>query len=800
MVDRQTPPTGTDKTAADARTDRAFWQSATLLSAALEATGDMVSVKDEHLVIRFANTAMARVIGRPVGDLVGKADKDLFPAEVAEALRNDDRAVLDTGRTLIRDLLLPTNDGLVWVSARKDPVTDQGRRIGVMTVLRDISDRIEAERRLRHSTNLLDRIFTQSVFAVAYLDRRFNVRRVNQAYAHRVGRQPDDLVGHNHFALFPSREDEAVFRTVLRTGKPYTATARPLAAPDGSDEGMTFWDVSIQPVRDVAGVIDGLLVGLVDVTDHQRTLQALRQSERDKALILGSISDLVAFFEHSDMRIAWTNAAAARSVNAEAHALIGHHCYTLWGHRDTPCEGCPVLRCFETGTACEQEQVAPDGRTWSVRAFPALDEDGTLKGVVEVARDVTAQRRFDVAVRRSLANLDAYFALSRDLLAVLDMDGCILEANQTLLDTLGWSRDDLIGQSMLVLRPEDQREAADSDLRDILAGLVDVVTMPVVTRDGRVVPAETRIALGTWNHAPAFFTATRDLSELALSKEKFEKAFTTNATLMAITDPETGRLVDANESLLQTLGRTRAEVIGKTTVELDLFPSTEARLAMVEALLAPDDPKPVEYRFIRPDGRLFIGELTGELITSGSTRYLLTMLVDVTEQRALMAELEHKATHDVLTGAFNRQQAIRGLDQETRRADRMETPAAVIMADIDHFKAINDTHGHPVGDQVLREVVTRLSDRIRETDLLARWGGEEFLVILPGTDTEGARQLAETLREAMASVPMPPAGTVTLSLGIAQHRPGESVEDWVARADEALYRAKADGRDCVRCL
>jgi diguanylate cyclase (GGDEF)-like protein/PAS domain S-box-containing protein len=328
--------------------------------------------------------------------------------------------------------------------------------------------------------------------------------------------------------------------------------------------------------------------------------------------------------------------------------------------------------------------------------------------------------------------------------------------------------------------------------------MVDTLTMPLVTRDGHRIPSETRVALGTWNNAPAFFTASRDLSELALSKEKFEKAFTNNATLMAITDPETGRVIDANAAFLRILGRDRASVIGRTTVDLGLFPTHAIRDAMIKTLLETPGKAPMEYRFVRPDERLFIGEITAELIDSGTTRYLLAMIVDVTHQRELMAELEHKATHDVLTGANNRQQADRVLEQEARRADRMETPVSVIMADVDHFKAINDRFGHPAGDRVLREVVERLDERVRETDLLARWGGEEFLVILPGTDSDGAGQLAETLRLALADTPMPAVGAVTISLGAAERRPGETVEEWVSRADQALYAAKASGRNAVR--
>jgi diguanylate cyclase (GGDEF)-like protein/PAS domain S-box-containing protein len=302
---------------------------------------------------------------------------------------------------------------------------------------------------------------------------------------------------------------------------------------------------------------------------------------------------------------------------------------------------------------------------------------------------------------------------------------------------------------------------------------------------------------GTWNGRTALFCASRDLSDLALSEEKFEKAFMTNATLMAITDPETGRFIDINTSFLRVLGQDATAVIGRTLVDLGIVPDEPTRRSLDRELQSPDRVEPREVRFVTASGDPFVGELSAQRITSGPHDHLLLMISDVTSQRTLMDELEHQATHDPLTGAFNRVVTDRILAHEARRAERVGTPVSLMIADIDLFKAINDHFGHPVGDAVLKEVVARMTDRIRETDLLARWGGEEFLVILPGTDAAGARQLAETLCAAVAEAPIPPVGTVTVSIGVAAFHPGEAVEPWIARADEALYDAKEAGRNRV---
>lgn len=168
----------------------------------------------------------------------------------------------------------------------------------------------------------------------------------------------------------------------------------------------------------------------------------------------------------------------------------------------------------------------------------------------------------------------------------------------------------------------------------------------------------------------------------------------------------------------------------------------------------------------------------------------------------LFREVKENSVRDALTGCFTRGHALDVIDAELRRARRSQTPVTLIMFDLDHFKDVNDRHGHLCGDAVLSAVGKRMKDVLRGSDLKCRYGGEEFLVLLPETPLHGARRVAETLRKEIAERPVPWAGealTVTASFGLAQTLPGEvNVQAVIARADQALYRAKDDGRNCVR--
>jgi diguanylate cyclase (GGDEF)-like protein len=156
------------------------------------------------------------------------------------------------------------------------------------------------------------------------------------------------------------------------------------------------------------------------------------------------------------------------------------------------------------------------------------------------------------------------------------------------------------------------------------------------------------------------------------------------------------------------------------------------------------------------------------------------------------------AQTDPLTGIRNRRILYQEMERLASLNRRNGSSYAFILFDLDEFKKMNDTYGHTVGDDVLREVGRTISRPIREGDLLARWGGEEFAVILPETDNDGAIVLADRLREAISNHLFPTVGRITASFGVAVARDGESADCVVGRADTALYRAKMDGKNCVK--
>src|SRR6202011_1104150 len=176
------------------------------------------------------------------------------------------------------------------------------------------------------------------------------------------------------------------------------------------------------------------------------------------------------------------------------------------------------------------------------------------------------------------------------------------------------------------------------------------------------------------------------------------------------------------------------------------------------------------------------------------------METERTEAEARIAVLSNIALKDTLTGLFNRRGGEEALTREVARLQRTRSRSSVLLLDIDHFKRINDTHGHASGDRVIVEVAQMLQRLQRASDISARWGGEEFLIVLPDNNVDGARSFGERVRAAIEAIDFGELGHVTISAGAAGFSPDEKSSETIANADHALYAAKAAGGNAIRLL
>lgn len=197
--------------------------------------------------------------------------------------------------------------------------------------------------------------------------------------------------------------------------------------------------------------------------------------------------------------------------------------------------------------------------------------------------------------------------------------------------------------------------------------------------------------------------------------------------------------------------------------------------------------------------------LTSQLIDVLMALFIALILSEIffrirRHQYELQGDLQQQATTDALTGLANRRVFEDRLGKELARSKRHGDPLSVVLGDLDHFKRINDSFGHEVGDKLLRQISEIIRGALRKEDLAVRWGGEEFLLMLPATDLDSAHEVAERIRSQIAAAPIPCDGQdvpVTISLGVAQLADDETIRELIRRADDAMYRAKSEGRNRV---
>ena len=230
-------------------------------------------------------------------------------------------------------------------------------------------------------------------------------------------------------------------------------------------------------------------------------------------------------------------------------------------------------------------------------------------------------------------NYETFFNTIDDFLFVMDVNGHIVHTNSTVNNRLGYSQEELAGQSVIMVRPPDRRDEALKVMSELLTGETQVCSIPLITKSGEQIPVETRVKSGFWNGQPIIFGVSKDISQIKLSEQKFASAFQANSAMMAISHYEDGRYIDVNNAFLETLGYSREEIIGCTNKELGLLIDSGIRDIILDSLNNHVQVRKMEVRMRTKDGEIKIGLLSADSIYIGENRCLLTVNIDITERK-----------------------------------------------------------------------------------------------------------------------------------------------------------------------
>lgn len=288
-----------------------------------------------------------------------------------------------------------------------------------------------------------------------------------------------------------------------------------------------------------------------------------------------------------------------------------------------------------------------------------------------------------------------------------------------------------------------------------------------------------------------------DTERISTLSEEYRLLYENNPHPMWIVDPSSGRFLSVNDAAVETYGYSREEFL--TMSLLDIRPAEDQEHLSEE--LGPLQGGRHIRQHRRKDGDVFDVEITGHNVSFGGIQARFSMCIDVTERQRLNEELVYRAHHDTLTGLANRMLLEERAQQTLARSARDGTRMAILTIDVDRFKQVNDTYGHPVGDECLKGIAQRLATRVREADTLARTGGEEFTVLIGGlSSTRGAQAAAASLLGTLTA-PLTLSNneiSVSVSIGVAVYPDdGTDLETIRKRSDKALYEAKRMGGGCA---
>jgi diguanylate cyclase (GGDEF)-like protein/PAS domain S-box-containing protein len=595
----------------------------------------------------------------------------------------------------------------------------------------------------------------------------------------------------------------AALRAALAGGEPFCWEHR-IVRPDGTvrisrGRGEVIRDDDGQPVR--------MLGAMQDVTE----LRAAEASQRHLAALVDSSEDAIIAKTLDGQIVSW-NRGAQELFGYDAREAVGSPIGMLVPSRRRD-ELAQIMASIQRGELVEPVEtirVAKDGReiAVSLRISLIYDAGGEVIGASSIARDITRQKLAEEQLRRS----SRYVEVSRDLTVTAGFDGYLKSLNPAVGQTLGWSDEEFLAQPFIERVHPDDRDATRAEIRALAGGQSSVSFVNrYQARDGSyrwfdwnaIVPPDEQLI-----YASGRDITDRSLMEQAVrdAEDRFRTAFDgapIGVCLWSLDAEDPGRLLQANRALAEILGTSVQDLAGVPMSSLT-HPEDHADIyaRLIELVDGRSAHVEMEKRFMHRNGHPVWALISAARLPAaiGQPAVAVTHVMDISDRKRFEGQLQHLADHDALTGLFNRRRFGEELERALMRAKRYGECGAVLFLDLDGFKFVNDSLGHAAGDELIGRVSSLLASNLRETDTLARVGGDEFAVLLVPSDERSAvivaKKLLATLRRG-ATVRDDRSARVSSSIGVALFSGDDELtaDELLVEADIAMYDAKEAGKD-----
>ncbi len=708
---------------------------------------------------------------------------------------------------------------LHWLEITGSLQREADGRPRMFGVIRDISAQQERAEALRASEERFASLFRLSpdIMMLVRYDNS-EIVEVNQHFTHAFDWNASDILGRPTHELnlwvHASQRDQLRQQAPLSREPVIQEVQLRTRGGDILDGVLSSQYIELQGER-------LMLCTFLDTSERKRAENALRASEEKFAKAFMHTPDAVAITDRATGRFIEVNPSFEQQFGWSSAEAVGRTSLELGIWAD-PSDRQRMLDAAQTGRLnnLEVRLFSRDGSVTSNLLFGGEIELNGTSCLVLTVRNITEQRVQEQALNESRQRLR--LALESADLGTWDwhIPSSRLFASARASQLQGLEPLPFEGAFLDFFRqvPMEDRHSLRQSYQSLVAEHRShyQVTYRVQLENGglRFLESTAKLQLDDTGQPQRMVGTLVDISErllreqrLQASEEKFAKAFHSSPDAITITERDSGRYIEVNEGFTRITGYLPDEVVGRTAFELDIWAYPEERVRMIEHLTQQGQVLHMEMHGRHRDGEVRLVDVSVQPIELNGVPCLLLTARDISELKQAQAQVQHLAYHDALTNLPNRALLMDRLTQQIALLKRHDLRGALLFLDLDHFKHINDSLGHPVGDSVLRLVTARLEASVRLEDTVARLGGDEFVVLLSGLEgkrsevTRHVRQVADKLRQLLAE-PMLLDGhrlQVTPSIGVAlipDH--GNTPADLLKRADIALYRAKDSGRNAIQ--
>ncbi len=775
------------------------------------AQGVVYQAADETII--SANPAAEKILGLSLEQMQGKTSMDPRWQMIEEGgtavpgTEHPAMLALRTGQTVgpvTRGVFHPDKNAHVWLNITAIPLFLPGETepFQVYATFEDITEQYLAREALRRSEELFQKMLSLVPDMISIHDPDMNIvysnwngfgavpeeKRVLNTKCYRTYRGLDDICPDCH-AL-----------TVLQTREGFQ---KEVELPGGQ-----WIDLRVIPILGHDGKLEQIVEWVRDITDRKQSEQEIKTQQKLLEGVIDNISDVLAI-QRPDHSIVRYNQSGYDLLDITPEEVKGKKCYELIG-RNKECEECATSRAVESKRLEEIEKYVPEMDVYlNCRSNPVLDEDKNLLYIVQQLRDITERKQTEEKLRESEQKYRLLSENATDVIWTTDLDLNYTYTSPSVERMNGYTVEECMSTGVHNSLTPSFLERALQVLQEELELEASGEADPNRTR---IIEAEEYCKNGStiWVEFKASFLRdkegrpygvlgiTRDITErkqaeeaLKESEEKYRTLFDQNLLAIYLHDFE-GNIFDVNNQACLLLGYSYEELLEMSVFDFIYTKESGGYLSKEEILhiwhqMDVGERTTVEDVHQRKDGTIFYVEVSTGVISYNKKKIIMALIKDITDRKRAEEKIRYMSLHDSLTGLYNRYY----LDEEMQRLDtERQLPISIIMVDLNGLKLVNDVYGHEAGDEMLKDTAGIIKNSARREDIVGRWGGDEFVILLPRTPVEEIQKIHRRIKDNCRGVDVKGL-PVSLAVGGGTKETAEkSLQAVLKEAEDSMYKQK----------